>query len=83
MAYMKDDYKQRLYLHSSQGKLQIGYDPSTQSIAVIVPDATQRWGYKMMFVKTLLDLPFSIGTELHLSVSWRRKEIDLSPYYRN
>ena len=37
----------------------------------------------MMFVKTLLDLPFSIGTQLHLSVSWRRKEIDLSPYYRN
>ena len=83
-AYMDDNnYKQRLYIHSSQGKLQIAYDLSTQSIAVKVPDATQAWGFKMMFVKTLLDLPFSIGTELHLSVSWRRKEIDLSPYYRN
>lgn len=83
-AYMYDDnYKQRLYIHTSRGKLQIAYDISTQQIAVKVPDATQAWRFELMFVKTLLDLPFSIGTELHLSVSWRRKEIDLYASNRN
>jgi hypothetical protein len=39
--------------------------------------------HRLEFVKRLEDLPFSVGAELHLSVSYRRKEIDLSAYYRN
>lgn len=71
-TFMSDYNKQRLYVHTSMGKLQIAYDRQTQSVAVGVPDEAN-----LTLVKTLEDLPFSIGAQLHLSVSYRRKEIDL------
>lgn len=82
-AFMNDHYKQRLYVHTSEGKLQIAYDLVTQTIAVRIPTGPREWMYRLEFVKSLLDLPFSIGTELHLSVRWRGKEIDLYASDRN
>jgi hypothetical protein len=77
-----DRYKHRLYIHTSKGKLQIAYDIVTQSIAVKVPidgswRRTDGLVSELVFVKSLLDLPFAIGAELHLSVIHRSKEIDL------
>ena len=71
-AWFTDSYKQRLYVHTSLGKLQIAYDTFTQSIAVWLP------ANRITFVKRLEELPFSIGADLHLSVLWHRKEIDLT-----
>jgi hypothetical protein len=71
------NYRQRLYIHTSEGKLEIAYDALTNSIAVKLPDIIRMCGYKLIFVKNLLDLPFNIGPQLHLSVLYRRKEIDL------
>jgi hypothetical protein len=71
-TYMADYSKQRLYIQTSIGKLPIAYDRQTQSVAVRVPGEA-----KLTFVKTLEDLPFSIGMRLRLSVVYRRKEIDL------
>jgi hypothetical protein len=75
-TYMADYSKQRLYIHTSMGKLQIAYDRQTQSVAVRVPGETS-WKTNITLVKMLEDLPFSIGAQLRLSVSYRRKEIDL------
>ena len=71
-AWLTDSYKQRLYVHTSVGKLQIAYDQITQSIAVWLP------ANRVTFVKSLEELPFSIGPDLRLSVLWHRKEIDLN-----
>lgn len=78
-SHMSDYNKQRLYIHTSQGKLQIAYDSHTQSVAVRVPPGVNGWMNGLAIVKTLEDLPFSIGAELHLSISYRRREIDLYP----
>jgi len=76
-SHMSDYNKQRLYIHTSQGKLQIAYYSQTQSVAVRVPPGVNGWMNGLAIVKRLEDLPFSIGAELHLSVTYRRREIDL------
>lgn len=77
-AWFKDLYKQRLYVHTSEGKLQIAYDKNTQSIAVRIPTGANAWMNKYIFVNRLEELPFSIGANLRLSVHWQRKEIELT-----
>ena len=77
-TYMSDSYKEHLYIHTSQGKLQIAYDSLSKNIAVKVPTGPSPWMNKLNLVAKLEDLPFSIGAELRLSVSYRRREIDLA-----
>lgn len=76
--YISDSHKERLYIHTSEGKLQIAYDHETKSVAVKVPNGPYAWSTKISLVEKLEDLPFSIGTGLRLSVLWRRKEIELA-----
>jgi hypothetical protein len=76
--YISDAYKERLYIHTSEGKLQIAYDHETKSVAVKVPNGPYAWSSKISLVQKLEDLPFSIGTGLRLSVLWRRREIELA-----
>ena len=76
--YISDAYKERLYIHTSKGKLQIAYDHETKSVAVKVPYGANPWMSKISLVQKLEDLPFSIGTGLRLSVLWRRREIELA-----
>lgn len=75
-TYMADYSKQRLYVQTSIGKLPIAYDRQTQSVAIRVPDENSWGATKLTFVKWLEDLPF-IGTRPRLSVTYRRREIEL------
>jgi hypothetical protein len=76
--YISDNHKQRLYVNTSKGKLQIACDLETDSVAVVVPTGTHYWMTKLEFVKHLEDLPFIGPTKLSLSVAWRCRDIDLS-----
>ena len=72
-TYFVNPYKQRAFLQTPHGRCQIAYDPATSSIAV------SQWmpTTEILFVKSLLDLPFNIGAELHLIIESQGKEIDL------
>jgi hypothetical protein len=76
--YFADPYTQRAFLQTPHGRCQIAYDPGTSSIAVgpCMP-GTDDSPTEILFVKTLLDLPFNIGAELHLTIRSQGKEIEL------
>ena len=77
--FMVDEYKNRLYIHTSKGKVQIAYDSESKSIAARIPCGPNYWNYELKFFPSLEALTKEVGTAIVglLHVQYRGKEIDL------